>query len=386
MADGGYFPRSWGWSTIALCAAAGMALLLRSRIAVGRLDLVALGAITAFAAWTALSMLWSDLPHESRLDAERALVYVAGLGALLLVAGRSSAPRLLGGVLAAATAVSAYALLDRAVSGKRVDPYESMLLFRPIGYANALGILAAMGILLALGLSLRSRGLARGLAAAPIAVLAPTLYLTDSRGAWIALGCGVAALAAAELGRLPVVAAALAVATAAGLVAVVARAAHIPGDRAEYWRVAWHEYVLNPWLGSGARTFHLYWLLYRPIPVNVRDAHSLYLETLAELGPAGLALLLAALAVPLVAAARAHTNPFVPAAAGAYTAFLVHAAQDWDWEMPAVTLAALACGAALLAAARPERARALSPPAQIGVGVVFVAVAALALAGILENA
>ncbi|HYT50946.1 MAG TPA: hypothetical protein VEL10_01935 [Gaiellaceae bacterium] len=49
-------------------------------------------------------------------------------------------------------------------------------------------------------------------------------------------------------------------------------------------------------------------------PAKVRDAHSLYVETLAELGPIGLALLSAALVVPLVAAVRARRHPLsVPA-------------------------------------------------------------------------
>lgn len=39
---------------------------------------------------------------------------------------------------------------------------------------------------------------------------------------------------------------------------------------------------------------------------------------------------------------------------GAYVAFLAHAAVDWDWELPGVTLAALFCGALLVVAARPE--------------------------------
>ncbi len=34
----------------------------------------------------------------------------------------------------------------------------------------------------------------------------------------------------------------------------------------------------------------------------------------------------------------------------AYTAFLVHAGLDWDWEMPAVVVAGLSCGAAAAAA------------------------------------
>ena len=84
--------------------------------------------------------------------------------------------------------------------------------------------------------------------------------------------------------------------------------------------------------------------------MNVRDAHSLYLEILAELGPIGLALLVAALVLPLVALWRVRA--WAPAAtpAAAYLAWLVHAGIDWDWEVPVTTLVALACAAVLLGA------------------------------------
>jgi hypothetical protein len=45
--------------------------------------------------------------------------------------------------------------------------------------------------------------------------------------------------------------------------------------------------------------------------------------------------------------------PFVPGAAGATIAFLVHAGLDWDWELPAVVIAGLSC-AAVVAFAEPE--------------------------------
>ena len=44
----------------------------------------------------------------------------------------------------------------------------------------------------------------------------------------------------------------------------------------------------------------------------------------------------------------ARRHPLVPGAAGAYAAYLVHTGVDWDWELPAVTLAGLLCGAAIL--------------------------------------
>jgi hypothetical protein len=130
-------------------------------------------------------------------------------------------------------------------------------------------------------------------------------------------------------------------------------------NRSAYWRIAWHEVRDHPVLGGGANEFRRYWLRYRPDPYGALNAHNLYLETLADLGPVGLVLLLAALAVPLLAAVRARARPLVAAVAGAYVAFLGAAALDWDWQLPAVTLAALACGTALVAAARPaDEARA----------------------------
>jgi hypothetical protein len=127
--------------------------------------------------------------------------------------------------------------------------------------------------------------------------------------------------------------------------------------RAQLWRAAWDDARAHPWLGSGAGSFEGYWLAHRPTGLKVRDAHSLYLETLAELGPGGLALLVLALGLPLVAAVRARREPLVPIVAGAYVVYLVHAAADWDWELAGVTLPALACGAVLLVAVggKPRR-------------------------------
>jgi O-antigen ligase len=121
--------------------------------------------------------------------------------------------------------------------------------------------------------------------------------------------------------------------------------------RAELWHEAWHDYEANPLGGSGPGTYEQYWNEHRPLQHKVRDAHNLYLEVLAELGPLGLLLLIVALTAPLVAGVMARGHRLAPLALAAYGAFIVHAAVDWDWEMTAVTLTALTCAAALLAAA-----------------------------------
>jgi hypothetical protein len=122
-------------------------------------------------------------------------------------------------------------------------------------------------------------------------------------------------------------------------------------NRADYWRVAWRVYENHPAVGAGAGTYSRSWLRARPVPQPVQDAHSLYLETMAELGPIGLALLVVALAAPFAASRLRWT----PVAFAPYAAFLAHAAQDWDWELPAVTVAALACGAAPLTSSDGRR-------------------------------
>ncbi len=148
--------------------------------------------------------------------------------------------------------------------------------------------------------------------------------------------------------------------------------------RADLWRLAWDDAGRHPVLGAGAGTYERYFLAHQPPDVGrVRDAHGLYIETLAELGPVGLALLLVVLLTPLAALRHARRHPLVPAAAGAYLAYLVHTGVDWDWELPAVTLVGLLAGGTILLFGRRWRPpRPLSPPTRF-----LAAAAAVAAAG-----
>jgi hypothetical protein len=157
--------------------------------------------------------------------------------------------------------------------------------------------------------------------------------------------------------------------------------------RSEHWHTAWQEASEHPVLGGGAGSYAAFWAQHRRISTNVQDAHNLYLETFAELGPIGLLLLTLLFATPLAALRRARRSmPVAGAVCGAYVAFLLHAAVDWDWELPAITLSALFCGIALLAAGRRERDVAvprlrLRLPALVGVAGLF----GFALLGLLGN-
>jgi len=158
--------------------------------------------------------------------------------------------------------------------------------------------------------------------------------------------------------------------------------------RYQLWKLALDDANRHPWLGSGAGTYERYFLRHQPANVSrVRDAHSLYVETLAELGPFGLALLVVVLGTPLVVAAkRRRRRPITAVATGAYVVFLVHAATDWDWEVPVVTLAALVCAVAMLLGERGAlRSQRLSATARSAVVAAAAGAGMFALVGLLGN-
>jgi hypothetical protein len=458
--NGGYFPTSWGWSALVFSWSALLALLVKSRIALSRLELAFLSTFSALLAWSALSLLWTSSTTATMYEVERTLVYVTFAAAVPLVVTRAHVQAVLGSMLVAVTALCFYGLATRLLPGRltRYDPITAYRLSEPLGYWNAVAALSAFGCILAVGLAAKTRSpIACGLSAASLVVLVPTLYFTFGRGGWLALLLGLAALIAIDAKRLQLTTtlllvapwpalgvwrsyeskgmttdfsplnraandgerlawtlaifaavafactalvaqasarvpvgprlrrawAALLVVVALGGVgtAVVAyggpseittRALHsirkpspnVRGDqtrrlfslsgngRLETWSSALDDARAHPILGSGAGSFEQWWLRHRARVLNVKDAHSLFVETAGELGVVGLGLLLLAVAFPVVAAVGARSQPYVPVAFGGFVAFVAHAAVDWDWEMPAVTVCGLAFAACILACAR----------------------------------
>ncbi len=133
--------------------------------------------------------------------------------------------------------------------------------------------------------------------------------------------------------------------------------------RYEYWRVALETFANQPLYGTGSGGFRVEWLRERSEEDTSRDAHSLYLETLAELGLLGFAALLAFLAGLVLCARRALVadRDAVVGLVGLLATYLLHAALDWDWEMPAVTLLAIVLAGLVLTS--PARAAAPGGPA-----------------------
>ena len=138
--------------------------------------------------------------------------------------------------------------------------------------------------------------------------------------------------------------------------------------RRELWEVAQASFDEHPLRGDGAGAFGVRWVQERPIALPVENAHSLYLELLGELGLPGLLLAGCALLCLLGAfawRARGPDRALYAALLAAGLAWSLHAAVDWDWEMPVVTLWLFALGGVALARGRaapdPADSAALTP-------------------------
>ena len=154
--------------------------------------------------------------------------------------------------------------------------------------------------------------------------------------------------------------------------------------RSAQLRVAWNAGREHPIVGNGSGTFEYIWYENRPDLLVVRDAHSLYMETFAELGVIGLTLLAAALLVLVAGAMRARRSRFGAAALGAFVAWSAAVAVDWHWEMVGVTLAALIAGAVGVVTAErgaPPKLGVPARPVLIAAGVLLSVCAVWSLVG-----
>jgi tetratricopeptide (TPR) repeat protein len=352
--------------------------------------------------------------------------------------------------------------LARDFSGYRLE--------YPLGYWNAFGALAGMAAVLAAGIAADRRTAAalRGVAGAASVIAIAAMYLSLSRGAWLAVAAGAAVLlwatpnrgallvslfviglavvssllllrsypalvdnpyagrgeAAAGRAYLPwlvglaaaagaaqvglayaerrirsVPALALAGRRATVLVLGLAAAALVVGyaanhasvdrfvsrqwqqfehptlvphgtarlttastTRGDMYRVAVAEFAAHPVVGAGGGSFPSAWYQRRQVGDNLRNAHSLYLETLAELGLVGLTLLILFLGATLWAGIRSRRRPVAlsrpqtAAVLAAGVVWIVHAGVDWDWQEMAFSGLAICLVATLFPLGR-RRAR-----------------------------
>jgi O-antigen ligase len=119
--------------------------------------------------------------------------------------------------------------------------------------------------------------------------------------------------------------------------------------RWQLWESAVDEFRDAPLLGHGAGSYEAWWAQHGDLPLFVRDAHSLYLEVLAELGVVGLVFLLGFLALGFVtglrrhAASRSDGRVLLAALTAVLVAYSLEAGIDWLWELPALSAVALVC-------------------------------------------
>lgn len=118
------------------------------------------------------------------------------------------------------------------------------------------------------------------------------------------------------------------------------------GFRKDYWKVAWEEWQRRPLRGTGAGTFQLTWLKYRPTYTGVKQVHNVYLEQGTETGVfAFLALTgFAVLLVAYTARAAWRASPqgdrrlFLAGLVAVAVTYLISSIFEWHWYLPPSTL------------------------------------------------
>jgi hypothetical protein len=435
------------WWLLGIGAAIGLA---GARARVDRLALTALGLLGAFALWTLISMSWASDGGRAFAQFDQVSFYVAALAIAIVLGRLAPASAIVGGVALAISAIACVALVSRffpstfGVEPSTIVPTVNVRLSFPLGYWNGLGIEVALAypLLLSIMASRRSR-LASALAALPLPILGAVMYLTSSRGAYVAAIVAIVAFLLLAPNRWAAVAA-TAVAALAGVVSVAAlhsqtallggvmtdpvavhqghRAALVIGiacavtvviwlglveigrrfpappaqagwalasltvlgavlaialshpiakfdvfksnsftsgasntsyvnahllsssgsGRWQFWGAASSEFQAHPLNGGGAGSWQAWWLQHDTLgSFFTQTAHSLYLESLAELGIVGLLLVGGFVVVAVVGAARsalALRSGDVAAAAAGGIAFFVAAAYDWVWQLSGITI------------------------------------------------
>lgn len=453
---------------------------------------VALGLLTAFVAWTWLSMGWTESADRTSADLARVGGYLGFF--CLAVFIRGGARKTVEAVACGIVFVAVLALLSRLHPAwfPEADQTARFLedserLSYPLNYWNGLAALIAIGLPLLLQVATCAKSVwGRAAAAAALPALTLTLFFTLSRGG---IAAAVAALAvfliftSNRLQKLPalllagagsailIVAAdqrdslqhglqtstahsqgdamlvivlvvclvvggiqagiSLAMrqrkrpawtkvsrrqsmaATAVALLAVLIFAAAIgapgraadgwsefkegggPGagtgrlgsvagqNRYQFWSAAVRENATKPLAGTGSGTFEYWWARDGDSAETVRDTHSLYMQTLGELGIVGLVLLAGYLLVALVGGARntlladTRRRPALAAALAGCVAFCLTATVDWMWQMPVLAVCLLLLGSALVTGGRSSQQRGAPFPPPLRVAFALVALVAI---------
>jgi hypothetical protein len=114
--------------------------------------------------------------------------------------------------------------------------------------------------------------------------------------------------------------------------------------RWQFWTAAVDEWETRPIEGRGAGSYEAWWAEEGVFIYFLRDAHSLYLETLGELGILGFVLLAGALGTGLVAGvcrlgrSAGDERVLIAALLASFLAWLLAVGIDWMWEETVVAV------------------------------------------------
>jgi tetratricopeptide (TPR) repeat protein len=162
--------------------------------------------------------------------------------------------------------------------------------------------------------------------------------------------------------------------------------------RWQFWQAALDEFRSAPLHGGGAGSYEAWWDQNGSFSYAVRDAHSLYLETLGELGIVGFLLLIGSFAAAIAVGAqrllraRGTDRTLIAALLGAATVYLIGAGIDWMWELTAVSLVGITTLGLIVGPATPDGPRPQRRLPRVAIaaaaGAVMAAEAIALLAGV----
>jgi O-antigen ligase len=155
-------------------------------------------------------------------------------------------------------------------------------------------------------------------------------------------------------------------------------------SRYQFWSSAGREFRSEPLTGTGAGTFEFWWTRDGDSDETVRNAHSLYMQTLGELGAVGIALLAGFFLCLFLGGGRAalRAGPgrrdLLAASLAGCVAFSVSAIYDWTWQIPVLPVALLLLGSLLVGPGPPEDEpgsgpQSFAPPLRAAFAVVAAA-------------
>jgi O-antigen ligase len=368
------------WAVL-LAALVGMV----PRAGLTRASWTAVALLGAFLAWTWIAVGWSSSEERTLVEVARVATYLGVFLGGWCVAAGGGGRALVNGVVSAIATVAGLAFLYRLVpsifpadTGARFF-YVARLQW-PFEYADGVGEFVALGLPLLAAIGVCARTFAGRIAAAAGFVLAAVcLGLTGSQGGLLAALVGLVVLGLLWPWRTRftvkarrAVAWSLAAAVSLAIVLFIATGAaqdawttfkrpklhgqlSLSGShRYQYWQAAFHAFRSEPWHGIGPGTFQFYWAQHGSLKEFVLNAHSLYFETLAELGIVGVAfigcLFVIVLATGIRRAIRAKSTEriTVVGAVAGFAAFCAAAAFDWVWQIGVIPMVALLLAAVAL--------------------------------------